>query len=316
MSLLEHYRRMRELPQPLVDLARRQTGVLSRQQLQRYGVTSEMIAARVRRGFWKEITSRVISTNPRALTREEELWAAALHFPNSAITGAAALELDGLKPDRLARIDILATRGGRVSPRANWRLHTSSRLPNSVMAGLRRTTRELSLINAVGWAVSDKQAIFYTTWAVQKKLVTLEKVADTLSSMPRSTVTNRARRRLEMVRPGAMSSLEQLFIDLCSRYEIPIAALQDHRQDSEGRNRYIDAVVEYEGRRVLVEIDGQGHLDAEVQLDDAFRANDVTRADEVLIRIPGIALFTDSQRFMLQLREKLGMPPWQPRLEP
>lgn len=301
--------RMREIPGALAALASQQCGVLSRRQLDSYGFTRHHVATRIAHGFWQEVTPRVIAINTMPLTRKQQLWAAVLHFETAALTGVAALEFDGLKPERTMRIDVLTHRGGKASAHELWRIHSMRNLPTSVLGSPRRTTRPLSVLHAMAWAASNRQAVFYATWAIQQRLVTLDSLQKALETLPSSPTSKSARRRLRLVVPGAMSILEHDFVQLCVKFGLPQPQLQVPRRDAQGKQRFLDAVFENAGRRVIVEIDGLGHLDAEVFVEDQFRANEITRANEVLLRIPGIALRVEAERFMNQLRRSLGLAP-------
>ncbi len=296
---------MRELPAELVTLASKQAGLLNRTQLSGHGFSRAHIATRIKHGFWKEITDRVIALNVLPLTREQELWVVVLHHERAALTGVAALEFVGLKPEHSLRIDVLAERGGRAVPHPLWRLHTTRHVPPTSLRNPRRTRHPLSVLHAMGWAATPRQAVFYATWAIQQRLVTLDELQAVAKTLPPTRSSKLARQRLALVIPGAMSMLEHTFISLCAKYHLPKPRLQVPRVDSEGRQRYVDAVFDVGGRRVLVEIDGIGHLDAQVFVEDHFRANEITRANEVLLRIPGLALRMEPDRFMKQLRRAL-----------
>ena len=296
---------MRELPSELLALAAAQAGLLNRTQLMQHGFSRAQITTRIRHGFWQEVTDRVIAINALPLNRQQELWAVVLHHHRAALTGVAALEFVGLKPEHTLRIDVLAERGGRSVPHPLWRLHTTRHLPPTVLRNPRRTRHPLSVLHAMGWAATPRQAVFYATWAIQQRLVTLDELQSTAQTLPPTRSSKLARQRLGLVIPGAMSMLEHTFITLCAKYHLPTPRLQVPRVDSEGRQRYVDAVFDVGDRRVLVEIDGIGHLDAQVFVEDYFRANEITRANEVLLRIPGLALRMEPDRFMKQLRRTL-----------
>lgn len=273
------------------------------------GFGPQLVRTRVTQGLWREVTSNVVALNTMNETRTSELWAASLHFERSALTGRAALELDGLPPSRDSVVDILVPRGGWTSPRNNWIFHTTILPPHQILLRPQRTVRWLSVLNGVAWARTDAQAIFILTWAIQTRLVTLAELGDHVQAMRSTQARGALSKRLAMVTPGAMSTLEQRYVNLAREFKLPTPQLQVHRVGADGRNRYIDAIHEHDGRRVLVEIDGTGHLAAQAQIEDQYRANDVVNAGEILIRIPGIALYTEPERFMLQIRHKLRMPP-------
>ena len=300
---------MRSLPIAASELAAHQAGLLSRKQLAAAGFGPQLVRTRIDQGLWRQITPNVIALNTLNETRMSELWAAALHFERSALTGRAALEFDGLPQGRERVVDILVPRGGWTSPRSNWVFHTTTLPPHQILLKPQRTVRWLSVLNAVSWARTDAQAIFLLTWAIQNRHVTLLELEEHAQLMGSTQARSTLIQRLATVTPGAMSTLEQRYVELAREYKLPLPQMQVHRVDADGRNRYVDVVHEHNGRRVLVEIDGTGHLAAQALIEDQYRANDLVREGEVLIRIPGIALYTQPERFMLQIRHKLRMPP-------
>ena len=59
------------------------------------------------------------------------------------------------------------------------------------------------------------------------------------------------------------------------------------------------------GRRLLLEIDGVGHLEVSRWYDDLMRAAEVVNGSEVLIRIPAMAARTEPERVVAVLRRHL-----------
>lgn len=268
---------------------------------------SDWVALRIERGFWLRVSSNVVFTSSRALTRIEALKAASLHYEKLALTGAAALEVSGLPSEPNSMIDLIGPRGGRVPPFPLCRIHTSRHEIPIADTLPRRTHPTFSVVAAVAWARSTRQAIFFTTWAIQNKLASLEEVRAEIASRPNSNIHSRARARLKYLVGGVESVPEHDFAKECRRRGLPEPKRQVHRRDSQGRDRFVDA--EFVGRRgpVVVEVDGLGHLDAEVRMADAIRANELALQGCLVLRVTSLSLRLDPDPFFVQLRAALGM---------
>src|SRR6266700_7280433 len=87
----------RELPSTLSYLAQNQSGVVSRPQALRAGLSPGMIKFRARSGRWRQIYPGVYATFSGDLTRRTRLWAAVLSAgPGAALSHETAAELHRL----------------------------------------------------------------------------------------------------------------------------------------------------------------------------------------------------------------------------
>ena len=80
------------------------------------------------------------------------------------------------------------------------------------------------------------------------------------------------------------------------------------RRDADGRRRYLDVewVRARDGRRVVVEVDGRGHMREDVWEDDLLKADDVTIDDHaIVLRLAGTTARTRPERVVAQLRRVL-----------
>lgn len=114
-----------------------------------------------------------------------------------------------------------------------------------------------------------------------------------------------ARRVLDSVDPGVHSIHEYDFARECVRRGLPRPVRQMERIDSRGQRRYTDVEFRVGARTVVVEVDGLGHLEASVFVDDQWRSNELALQDAKVLRIPGLALRTDPEPFFAQLRRAL-----------
>lgn len=297
---------MRSLPPELVGLSHVQAGVLHHRQIAKFGIRARDIDRRIAAGIWQRLTSRVIVTHALPVQRLQTLWAAAIHHERVGLTGAAALEIEGLPPARDARVDLLGPHGERALPFAGCRLATSITEPEFIDAGgPPRTSIPTSVAFAMGASNSLRQAVFHCTWVVQRRLVTLDEIRAEIAAQPRSPRSVAARRVLDTVDPGVHSVHEYDFAKECKRRGLPAPTRQVMRRDSRGRARYTDVEFRVGGRSVIVEVDGLGHLEPEVFIEDQWRANEMTLQDATVLRLPALTLRVAADSFFEQLGRAL-----------
>lgn len=296
---------MKPLPTHLQQLALAQNGVLAVRTLAAAGFTSQHVDRRVAAGLWQRLSAATLLTHGLTPERGALHWAAALHFEDALLTGRAALEIEGLPADPTGRIDIVGLRHGRPAPFAGCFVHASRRGVAAIGTGVPRTTVEVSVLNAMSWSRSDTQATAICVMAIQRGLTQLEALQHVSRSVHGSRTFALARRRLALIPDGAHSTLELDFGRLCARFGLPQPRRQVHRKDTEGRDRYVDAVFAVNGRQLIVEIDGLQHLDSQVKIDDQLRANSFTLQGATVLRVPGLALRTNPAPFMRQIQQAL-----------
>lgn len=296
---------MRRIPDPLLALAASQHGLLTISQLGDHGFDGRTALRRVDAGLWQRISTRVFSTQPHPLTRPALLWAASLHFEGLGLTGSSALEISGMPTPTPARIDLVGPRGGRPAPLRNSRIHTCRDGVEFEIDQPMRTRIPLALVHATAWAASKRQAIFFVTWTLQRRLATIEQFEAEARSKPQSGLHRRAVKIALAVDEGIHSIHEFDFLRECRRRMLPEPTRQRERKDSRGRKRYTDFEFQAKGRNVVVEVDGLGHLDADVQLDDQWRANELALQGSTVLRIPGLALRLDPDPFFAQLQRAI-----------
>ncbi len=297
---------MQVLPEGLRRIAQAQSGALRCSQLDAHGLRSRDVSRRIDAGVWQRATSRVVVTHVGSIERRTWLWIASLHLERVGLTGAAALELEGMPPARNGRIDLLAPRGSRALPFAGCVITT---VPDPVFTtdpGPMRTPIPLSIAYAMARATSPRQAVFYVVWPIQRRLATLDDVRAAIASQPQSPAMVAARRMLDLVDPGVHSMHEYDFARECRRRGLPAPVRQTPRRDGRGGRRYTDAEFHVHGKVVVIELDGSGHLDADVWLDDQWRANEFTMQGNTVLRIPGLALSVDPDRYFEQIRRALA----------
>lgn len=296
---------MKEIPSKLLFKIEKQAGLVGRHQLHEFGFRNREIDVRLRRNLWTQVTTNVISLAPPEQNRKFELMVAVLELPNMWLTGAAALELDGLKQTAQTRIDVMTTRGKHNNRREQVRLHTST-IPFRVIGEFpRRTEPTVSVVYALAHAPTNQTGLFYLTWALQNKLTTLEKLTREVRSHKNSVPHGIAAKIINSLHVGAESSNEQLFVDECLKRGFPMPELQAKIDDSSGKLRYYDAVFRNGDDLVVVEVDGIGHLSMDTWSDDQLKTNEIVMLGGTILRVTSHGLKQDPNPFFKQLERAL-----------
>jgi very-short-patch-repair endonuclease len=93
---------------------------------------------------------------------------------------------------------------------------------------------------------------------------------------------------------GSLSEYEVLFIRMCRTYGLPTPTRQRRRKDASGRWRYLD--VDFDDYHLVVEVDGQQHMEALPWWEDMRRNNEVVVDEQkTLLRFAGFALRHQSE---------------------
>ena len=107
----------RELPPDLRCLAQRQSGVVSRSQAIRAGLSPGMIKFRVRTGRWRQLHPGIYATFTGAPGRGARLWAAVLSAgPGAMLSHQTAAELQGLADKPVSPIHVTVPHARHVTP--------------------------------------------------------------------------------------------------------------------------------------------------------------------------------------------------------
>src|SRR5215831_6957588 len=102
-----------DIPVAAAEIASRQAGAISRQQLLAAGLTSQMIATRLERGRWQQLYRGVYAAFTGPPPRKAWLWAAVLRAgPGAVLSHLTAAELHGLLdlPAEVIFVTVPATR--------------------------------------------------------------------------------------------------------------------------------------------------------------------------------------------------------------
>lgn len=262
---------MKVLPLEAKLILLEQENLLTRHQLQEFGFSSVNVASAIQRQQWSLVTTRVVHLSPHMPNRRQELLAASLHFDHLVLTGVAALEFEGLQMNHDRRIDLIGPRGGRTEPLLNTVIHTTRR-PLDLHPGFpTRTSHALSVVHAMAWAPTQKQARHIAYWAIQRDLVSLSDLSIAVCSNRRSQIIKLAIGRVLSLRDGVDTVHEHLFLKLCSEFGLPEPDRKPEFLMSDGIAIHPDFGFSKGDKYLAVEIDGVQHYTPGGLLIDAYR---------------------------------------------
>jgi very-short-patch-repair endonuclease len=157
----------------------------------------------------------------------------------------------------------------------------------------RRTRLARSLVDAAAWAGSDRRAQAVLAAGVQQRLVRpgdLRAVVTGNQRLPRRAMIKAT---LDLTR-------------LVRRHRLPRPDRQAPRRDATGRRRWLDAV--WETARLIVEVDGIHHLDADQYWADMDRGNDFILDGYRILRFPAFVVRYQADYVAGKIRDALRSP--------
>lgn len=288
----------------LRELARRQAGVVSRRQLGALGVTAGHIEHQVRACRWRRTSRDVVVLHRGPLSRRSRLWVAVLGAPPGAVVGAwSALELHGLEGWGREQVHVVLSRGQRAYRHPWLVVHESRRLTDDdrdVVGGLPVHTVARAAVDAAAWQPSARTAAGLLAAVVQQRRATPDDLFAVVDRAGRVRHRQVMRWALADIGGGAQSLAEIDFARLCRDGGLPEPTRQQVRRDARGRRRFLD--VEWrgrDGRRLVVEIDGVGHLERTRWYDDLLRDAELgSDGRTVRLRLPAMAARLEPDRVL------------------
>lgn len=265
----------RELPPDLRYLAQRQSGVVSRSQAMRAGLSPGMIKFRVRSGRWRQLHPGVYATFTGPPGRGARLWAAVLSAgPGAMLSYQTAAELQGLADKPVNPIHVTVPHARHVMAIDGVCLHRSSRAADALQEGSRppRTRVEETVLDLTQAAATFDDVCGWVTRAIARQL--------TDEARLRRAMSDRAKLRwradlhgLTLAAAGGDHSVLEFRYhrDVEKAHGLPESARQVPFTGPNGRRGRRDRV--YEPYGVVVELDGQQAHPAEDQWQDKSRDN-------------------------------------------
>ena len=176
---------------------------------------------------------------------------------------------------------------GSATPRLPaWvRVHGTTDVPRR-FGDPARTSPSRAAIDAAVWARTPRERLFILTSAVQQRLTRVELLRRELDSRQRPPCARQIREILADVEGGATSTSEADFRRACRARGLPVPKMQV-RHATPGRRSRVDAEFRLpDGRLLIVEIDGTGHMAVDQWHSDLGRQNDlVAHTGAVVLRV-------------------------------
>lgn len=281
------------LPRALDDLLAAQDGVLDTRTALMH-MSSDGLRWRIESGRWQQPCRGITVTHSGPLTDLQRLWVATLWAgPGAVLAGLTAARLDGLRgfdrdADKIYLLRPISHHKRMARPPLDMVVHYSRNLQQDVHPTRRppRTKIDRSLVDAATWMATERGAQAILAAGVQQ---TLTRASDLIRQVERNE--RRPRRRvmkttLADVEGGSQALSELDFMTNVVRgFGLPVPARQVPRRDSNGKQRWLD--VYYEEIRLVIEIDGAGHIDMLEYWDNMARDNDLKLAGGyVVLRFP------------------------------
>ena len=266
---------VRELPSTLRYLARNQSGVVSRPQALRAGLSPGMIKFRVSSGRWRQIYPGVYATFTGELNRGTRLWAAVLSAgPGAALSHETAAELHRLtdKPAEMIHLTVPVKR--RVMAVEGVSLHRSGRAAEAVQGNTNppRTTVEETVLDLTQTAATFDDVCGWVTRAIARDLTDEARLRQAINARPRLRWRSDLHELIVAAAGGDHSVLEfRYHRDVELAHGLPEPSRQVPFVTSAGRRGRRDRV--YEEYGVVVELDGRLGHPAENQWKDKARDN-------------------------------------------
>jgi Transcriptional regulator, AbiEi antitoxin len=264
-----------ELPSTLRYLARNQSGVVSRPQAIRAGLTPDTIRFRLSSGHWQQIHRGVYATFTGVPGRGTQLWAAVLAAgPGAALSHETAAELHRLtdSPSNLIHVTIPVQR--RVTTADGICLHRSARAVEAVQEHSYppRTTVPETVLDLAQTASTIDDVCGWVTRALARKLTDETGLREAISARGRLRWRADLDELITAAAGGNHSVLEfRYHRDVERAHGLPESSRQVAFTGPDGRRGRRDRV--YERYQVVVELDGRLAHPVEAHWKDRARDN-------------------------------------------
>jgi hypothetical protein len=294
------------IPDVLRAVFDRQDGVLTRRQLNGFGIDEPAIRHSVRARRWRTFGRTVVVLQNSPLTADQRLWVAVL-LPDkpAALAGLSAATVAGLRGFEPEEVHILVAHGSDVRLPRWVKLHESRRFcaqdiqQNSTPP---RTRPARAVIDGAAWSRYPRRACAILCAAVQQRLTTAIQLADELAAAGSVRHVQIMREILGDIGGGGHTLAEIELGKLACKAGLPAPRRQGLRREDSGKVRWLDAEFDLpDGTVLVVEVDGAAHMQVESWLDDTDRQNEIVIGRQPVLRFPSLVIRLNEQRVVDQL---------------
>ena len=287
------------------DRARRQSGVISRDQLVRAGVSDTRIDSLVRRRELYELLPTVYSPRPVPGSPRRRMWAAAL-WSGGVISHRSAATLWRLPVPEPPLVHVTVDDRRFRKPTPHVRLHRVrlGRLHCTKFDGLPITDRSRTVVDLLrteqyGVARDLLDRALQQGWVAEFDLF------DVVRKEPGRTGNVQLRRLLSELSPGAHAESERRLHNLLRRHDIDGWVAQ-HAVRLPGGTAYID--VAFPRQRIAIEVDGRtAHDVASGRFEsDRIRQNELVALGWRVLRVTWIELTQHPDRVIAKIMQLLA----------
>jgi len=254
-----------DIPAGIGELADRQAGAISRQQLLDAGLSAQLIKRRLERGRWQQLYWGVYAAFTGPPPRRAWLWAAVLRAgPGAVLSHLTAAELHGLLDTPAEAIFVTVPSTRRVAATPGIVVCMSGRIGDARQPGREppRTSVEETALDLAQLSLTFDDACGWLTRACGRRLTTESRLREALAARKKTRWRAQLDDVLAATGHGVHSVLEYRYLrDVERAHGLPRSRRQV-RVVIDGKPVYRDAY--YEEYRLAIELDGKlAHPDEE-----------------------------------------------------
>ncbi len=270
-------------------LAGSQSNAASRRQLYEAGVPRWLVRLEVRSGRWQRTGRQTVVVHNGPLDAPTRRAVAVLEAgPRAALDGVSALQAAGLDvlTDELVHVAVPRGTRRRRIPWARVRETRRFREQDVVPEGLRRMTPAVAAVHAALWAVTDRQATYVLTLAVQQGLCRPVELSDAAAAVRRHP-RRRLLGRVVLELADGSRSLGELDVARAMRGRCLLEPARQAVRRRPSGTQYLDA--DFPDHDITLEVDGVQHDLPDRRLADLVRDLALATDGRTVVRIPLVA---------------------------
>lgn len=253
-------------------------------------------------GRWQRPLPGVVVTHSGPLSVVQRRHAVVIRAgANAALTHATGAEMAGLVGFSSPCVHVTIPVGMHARSASGVVVHHSRVIDRDVhpTRSPRQLRLERCLLDIAATAATDRAARSVLAAAVAQRLTTAPRIRALLARFPTLPRHALITATLDDVEGGSHSLPELEFIAAIRGAGLPEPDRQAVWRRPDGR-AYLDA--RWDAARLVVEIDGIGHLDPRTWIYDLERQNDLVTSGERVLRFPSFVVRTEPARVTARIR--------------